>query len=84
METPPNGNVVERTLALFDRLEALYRELTPLEARYRAWAREFQESGVPHDPDEFRALIERVQGLRHQIVDARAALKALAAIGGAR
>lgn len=84
MDPTARSTAAERTLALYDRLDSLYRELTPLEQQYRAWAREYERTGVPHDTAEFRALLDQVRELRRQVADVRVTLRSLAVIGGAQ
>ena len=83
MDPTARGGAAE-TLAVLDRLDALYGQLAPLERQYRDWAREYQQTGVPHDQSEFGDLQARIHAIRQRIGDARAALRALAAPGGAR
>jgi len=78
MDSPPS-----EALALVDRLDALTRELIPLQMQYRTWAREYQRTGVPHDRDEFNVALLRLKSLREQITHIRDALTALR-VGGAK
>lgn len=84
MDPAARHAATEETLALIGQLQTLTRELEPLQAQYRSWAREYQQTLVPHDRGEFNALLDRIKELKDQIASVRAALNALAALGGRR
>ena len=71
-------------LALIARMKDIHGELTPLKKQYRLWAREYQRTGVAHDPDEFNELVDSIRILQDEALACRAALNALASLGANR
>jgi len=78
------STAADETLALVSQLKALTSEHDFLQKQYRAWAREYALTGVPHERDEFNRVLDRIADLKQEMADVRTALQALAAIGGAR